>query len=123
MENMSYNIDYRKAAMEFKENGHTFKQLKEVFKITSQTYYNWVELQKRTGSLEIRKNETRKRKIDLTKLKQAIEEKPDAYLYELAKPFGCTIQAVFYALKKSKITYKKRLLHTQKNVKKNGKNI
>ena len=102
---MSYGIDYRKAAIEFKENEHTFKKLKEVFKITPQTYYNWLELEKETGSLKARKVEMRKRKIDLNKLKKAVKEKPDAYLYELAKPFNCTVQAVFYALEKSKITY------------------
>jgi len=120
---MSYSTDYRKTAIEFKEKGHTFKELKKVFKITPQTYYNWLELEKESGSLKARKVEMRKRKIDLTKLKQAIQEKPDAYLYELAKPFNCTIQAVFYALEKLKITYKKRLLHTPKNVKKLEPNI
>jgi transposase len=119
---MSYSIDFRKAAIEYKA-GHTFKELKKVFKITSQTYYNWLKLEKETGSFKKREVETRKCKIDLTKLKQAVEEKPDAYLYELAELFNCTVQAVFYALKKIKITYKKKLLHTQKNQKKNDRNI
>ncbi|MDO4570263.1 MAG: IS630 transposase-related protein [Planctomycetia bacterium] len=42
----------------------------------------------------------RRRKIDKEKLRQAVQEKPDAYLEELAKPSGCSVQAVFYALKK-----------------------
>ena len=33
-------------------------------------------------------------KIVTEELKQAIEEKPDAYLHELAEPFNCTSQAV-----------------------------
>jgi len=36
---MAYGIDYRKAAIEFKQNGNTFTQLKKVFKITPRTYY------------------------------------------------------------------------------------
>ena len=62
------------------------------------------------------------KKIDKEKLKQAVQEKPDAYLEELAKPFNCSIPAVFYALKKMGITLKKRRSLMQKNPKKNGKN-
>ncbi|MDR2006395.1 MAG: transposase, partial [Acidaminococcales bacterium] len=51
---MAYSLDYRKAAIEFKENGHTLVQLKETFKITAQTYYNWKKLESDTGSLQFR---------------------------------------------------------------------
>jgi hypothetical protein len=40
-------------------------------------------------------------------LKKAVQEKPDAYLHELAELFGCSAQAVFYMLKKMDITFKK----------------
>ena len=30
---MAYSIDYRKRAVEYKDSGHTFKELKEAFKI------------------------------------------------------------------------------------------
>jgi transposase len=109
MTNMSYSSDYRKVAIEYKQNGHTFEELKQVFKVTRQTYYNWLKLEEETGSLKKRNADSRNRKIDAQKLKQAVEEKPDAYLSELAELFGCTPQAVFYALKKLKITYKKNL--------------
>ena len=49
---------------------------------------------------------TRKRKIDREKLRQAVAEKPDAYLRELAEQFACTEQAVFYMLRKLDITLK-----------------
>jgi len=49
----------------------------------------------------------RNRKIDREKLRQAVAEKPDAYLRELAKQFDCTAQAVFYMLRKLGITLKK----------------
>jgi len=51
----------------------------------------------------------RKCKIDREKLRQAVAEKPDAYLLrELAKQFDCTSQAVFYMLRKLGITLKKK---------------
>ena len=76
---------------------------------------SWRKLLSETGSLEPQYRKTRSRKIDKEALKRAVEEKPDAYLSELAKPFGCTEQAVFYALKKMGITVKKNSIPTPKN--------
>ncbi len=103
---MAYSEDYRKAAIEFKQDGHTFTQLKEVFKITAKTYYEWVELLETTGSLNASE---RKGKIDMEKLELAIKEKPDAYLRELAAQFGVSTTAIHKKLKKHKITYKKNV--------------
>jgi transposase len=47
--------------------------------------------------------------------KQAVKEKPDAYLCELAQQFDCTPQAVFYILLKMKITVKKTFTHSEKS--------
>ena len=121
---MGYDEKYRARAVAFKKDGHTFKELKKVFKICSRTYYDWVALFEKHGVYCPEKEPQRKScKIVTEKLKQAIEEKPDAYLYELAEPFNCTPQAVFYALGKLQITYKKRHLPTQKNQKKNVKSF
>jgi len=117
---MAYSIDFIKKAVEFKQKGYTFKQLKEVFGVPSQTYYQW-EQRLENGFYDIKKpKQERKRKIDKEKLKQAIADKPDSYLYELAKPFGCSYQAVFTALKKMGITLKKRPLPIVKNPKRNA---
>jgi transposase len=105
---MSYSKDYRKRAVEYKEAGHTFKELKEAFKIPPETYYDWKE-KLESGYYEEKKKIERKRLIDKEKLASAVKEKPEAYLHELAEPFGCTPQAVHYALEKMKITYKKNV--------------
>lgn len=119
---MAYSVDYRKAAIEFKQSGHTFAQLKEVFKITARTYYQWLELLEKTGSLQFRNANERRGKIDLEELKLAVKEKPDAYLRELAAKFGVSTTAIHKRLAKHKITYKKRPSHTQKNQRKTGLN-
>jgi transposase len=36
-------MDYRKRAVAYKQEGHTFKQLREAFGIPSETYYQWKE--------------------------------------------------------------------------------
>ena len=120
---MAYSIDYRKAAIEFKQSGNTFAQLKRVFKITPRTYYQWLELQETTGSLQFRNASERRGKIDPDELKQALEEKPDAYLRELAVKFDVSVVAIHKRLKKLKITYKKRRSRTLKNPRKTERNI
>lgn len=121
---MAYDKKFRERAIAFKESGATFKQLKEVFGIDNKTYVAWVKLKCETGSVVSEKSHNpRKRKIDPEKLKQAVKDKPDAYLEELAKPFGCTAQAVFYALQRLNLTYKKRHLPTRKSRRKNELSI
>jgi len=87
--------------------GHTGKELYEAFKIYPSEVNKWRKLLKETGSLKPQYRKTRARKIDLKKLEQAIKDRPDAYLSELAEEFGCTKQAIFYALKRLQITLKK----------------
>jgi transposase len=53
--------------------------------------------------------------IDSQKLQSFVREYPDAYLREIAKEFGSTLQAVFYACKRLKISLKKRP-HITRNV-------
>jgi transposase len=112
---MAYSIDYRKKAIEYWEKGCSKDELYDVFGIYPARIYEWKNHKEKTGSLKAQYPKTRKRKIDLEKLEQAVERKPDAYLSELAKEFDCTESAIFYALKRLKITVKKNSTHTPKN--------
>jgi transposase len=112
---MTYSADYRKVAISFKQGGHTFKELKEVFKITPRTYYQWVETLETSGNVKVEIKQTRKRKIDPDALKKAVEEKPDAYLRELSEMFDCSTTAVYKRLVNLGFTYKKRHLPIQKS--------
>jgi hypothetical protein len=38
---MAYDEKYRMGAVSYEDSGHTFKELKEIFKITGRTYYQW----------------------------------------------------------------------------------
>ncbi len=105
---MAYSVDFRKRAIEYIDEGHTYKELYEAFKIYPSAIASWRKLLDGTGSLEPQYDQRDStRKIDMSKLEQAVKEKPDAYLEELAAQFGCTKQAVFYALKRLELTYKK----------------
>ena len=115
---MAYSLDFIKSAVEYKRKGHTFKQLEEAFEISSATYYDWVK-KLGNGHYDIKVKRERNSKIDKNALRQAVAEKPDSFLCELAEQFNCTPSAVFYALKKLKITRKKRHLPIRKNPKRN----
>jgi transposase len=104
---MAYSIDFRKRVIEFMDEGHTGKELYAAFKIYQSTVNNWRTLLEKTGSLEPQYLKTREGKINLEKLKQELERKPDLTLPELAKIFNCTKQSIDAACKKLKITRKK----------------
>jgi transposase len=120
---MAYSLDFRKRALDFMDEGHTYAQLYESFKIYPAAIEDWRKLLEETGSLKPKYRKTRKGKIDKEALKRAVEEKPDAYLSELAKLFDCTEQAVFYALKKLNITLKKRVSSIRNARRKHGRHI
>jgi len=120
---MAYDEKYRRKAIAYKEAGHTFKELKEVFGIYPTTYYQWKNRLETTGSLEYIPPATRKRKIDNEALKRVVEEQPDLYLRELAEIFDCSLQAIDKKLKKLGITHKKRHSRTPKNQRKSERGI
>ena len=119
---MAYSIDYIKRAVAYRQEGHTFKELTETFGIPSATYYDWDE-KLNSGYYEIAIKRERRRKIDKEMLRQAVADKPDAFLKELAEQFDCTVPAVFYALQKLDISRKKNYLPITKNPKKSGRSI
>ena len=124
MINMIYNEKFKSRAVAFKDSGHTFKQLHEIFGICNYSYYKWKKNKEITGYYAPKKEKaTRIRKIDSEALKLALQDKPDAYLRELAEKFDCSITAIHKRLKQLKITYKKRLSPIRRNPKKPELNI
>jgi transposase len=112
---MAYSKDYRERAIAYLDEGHTYEELYETFKVYPSRIAEWRKLLNETGDLKPQYRKTRSRKIDLEKLEQALERKPDAYLSELAAQFNCTEQAIHYALKRLKTTVKKNSIHTPKS--------
>jgi transposase len=119
---MAYSRDFIKRAVAYRQEGHTFEQLREAFGIPSATYYDWEE-KLDNGYYNIKIKRERHRKIDKEALKQAVAEKPDAFLREYAQQFNCTSTAIHYALENLSITRKKRLLPIPKNPNRSGPNI
>lgn len=105
---MSYSKDLRERAVKYYNAGHTLKETSEVFGTSINAISQWVKKYKETGDLSNKPLNRGFKKIDPEKLILFVEENPDAFLKEIAEEFECSIEAVRQAMKKLKITRKKR---------------
>ena len=119
---MTKNLEEKR--LNIKDNEHTFEQLKEIFGISSSTYYKWKKNKVNSGFYVLPKiaKATRRRKVDPDVLMKIVEENPDLFLHEIAQKFNCSVVAIFKRLKQQKMTLKKRHSHIQKNPNKQEKN-
>lgn len=107
--------------IEYKDAGHTFKEVKEAFRVDSKRYYSWKKQLEKTGSLEYKPPKERYGKVNKKELMRLLEEHPDWYLREFAEKFDVCLQAIDKIFKKLGITRKKNLIYIRKNLKKAGK--
>ena len=104
---MSYDIKFRRRAIEYWNGGHSKRARAEVFKVSTFTLQQWKNQLNETGNMEPKKRRETWRKIEPTKLMEFTEQHPDAYLIEIADEFGCSDVAVLKALRRLKISRKK----------------
>lgn len=104
---MSYDIKYRRRALEYLGEGHTYRETAAVFSISTSTLVKWKSQLKEKGTLAPKQRRQTWRKIDPEKLREYVAEHPDAYQHEIAAAFGVRLYAIQRALKRLKITRKK----------------
>ena len=104
---MSYPIKYRKRVIEYRQEGHTLEETSNIFAVAISTIRRWEQQLKEKGDLETKALNRTFKKIAPEKLKEYIDEHPDAYLKEIAEVFGCSDTAIRKALKRLNITRKK----------------
>jgi transposase len=120
---MAYDKVFRKRVIEYKDAGHTFKEVEEAFGVDSKRYYSWKKQLEQTGSLESKKPKERCGKINKEELLRLLKEHPDWYLREFAEKLNVCLQSIDKMLKKIGVTRKKKRLLILKNRKKTEKNI
>lgn len=103
---MSYSLDLRKKVIDYVENGGSITKAAALFNIGRATIYRWLGREK----LEATKVKHRQRKLDWKALSKDVQENPEARLRDRAEKFGVRPSAICYALKKMKITRKKKEL-------------
>ena len=100
---MTYSISFRRHVLAIKDReGLTFSQAADRFSVGIASLVRW--------SAKLEPKEYRRErglKIDLEKLAQDVRDYPDAYQYERAARFGVTPKAIWQALRKLGVTYKK----------------
>lgn len=113
---MSYPVKYRERVVEYHKENHTLEETHQVFKVAISTIRKWEKQLKEEGHLENKPLNRGYKKIDSEKLRKYVEEHPDAYQSEMAEVFGCCTSAIQQALKRLKITRKKKTTryHEQK---------
>ena len=115
---MSYSRKYRELTIGYRKAGHTLEETHQVFKVSISTIREWEKRLKGTGDLAKNELHRKFRKIDPEKLKTYVEEHPDAYQSEMAQAFGCSESGIRDALRRHKITRKKRQRGTGSRIRK-----
>lgn len=118
-----YSIDLRIRVLEYIEETKDKAKASKLFQVSMSTIYRWIARKAETGNLNPSPKKAYKKKIEDQKLIAYVEQHPDHFLSEIAAHFGTTLQAVFYALKRLKITRKKKLRSTRKGVLKQGNSL
>ena len=116
---MSYSKKYRERTIEYRQAGHTLEETHQTFKVSRSTIQEWEKQLKETGDLGKKKLHRSFRKIDPEKLKAYVAKHPDAYQSEMAKAFGCSESGIRDALRRHKITRKKRQPAIRSRISKN----
>lgn len=117
-----YSLDLRERVVQYLEKGNDKESAAEFFSVGIATIYRWLRQRKKLGSIQPIKRERAYQKIDNEQLKEYVEAHPDHFLSEIARHFNLTPQAIFYALKRLKITRKKRLRFIRKEMKSSESN-
>ena len=115
---MSYSRKYRERTIEYRQAGHTLEETHQIFKVSRSTIQIWEKQLKETGDLGKKELHRSFRKIDSEKLKIYVAEHPDAYQSEMAKAFGCSESGIRDALRRHKLTRKKRRPATRSRISK-----
>ncbi|WP_440864020.1 IS630 transposase-related protein [Symbiopectobacterium purcellii] len=115
---MSYSIDFRRKVISTRKNeGLSIRETAKHFRIGPASVSRWI------NQIESKASTTRQRKIDKSELIKDVEQYPDAYQKERAERFGVCQKAIWQALKKLGLTYKKKLYVIRKPTKTPGRDF
>jgi transposase len=106
---MCYSLDFRKRVFAVqKKEELTFLQTSERFHVPMRTLFRW---QRRLEPKTTRNKPATK--IDMAALQRDVKRYPDKYQYERAREFGVTQGAIWFALRRLDVSYKKNSVPSQ----------
>jgi len=118
---MSYDPIFRERAVKYRE-GRSVSEACEAFGISNTAINSWQKQYEETGSLEKKPLDRKPRKIDDEQLRKDVHSRPDDFNWERAERFSCSSEGIRKALKRLKITRKKKRLPTRRSPRESGKN-
>jgi putative transposase len=104
-----YSIDLRERVIGFIDEGGSKAEACRIFKIGHNTIYLWIRQRKDRGTIKPKpRGKYKVRLLDDVELSKYVKEHPDATLIEMAKDFSVSHVAIWKALRRLKITRKKK---------------
>ena len=113
-----YSQDLRKRVLKYLEKNNDKQAASILFQVGIATVYRWVARKKKQGNVKPFRRKYAYKRIDDQLLIEYVKAYPDNFLCEIGRHFSLTPQAIFYALKRLKITRKKKLRFITKGMKK-----
>jgi transposase len=117
-----YTKDFKEKVIVY-ANKHTAKATCEVFGIGMRTVFRWKKKLRDTGNLNRAPLNRKFRKLDPEKLVEYVKAHPDAYVWEIAEHCAVSPACVDKALKKQKITLKKKRGPTRSGMRRGVRSI
>ena len=119
MSTSPYSLDLREKVIKFLISGNSQRSASQVFNISKTTVSTWFVRYKTDGNYAAKKRLGAQPKIEISKFIKYVEENPNSTASLIGKHFCMTRSGAHYWLKKLTFSYKKKLLATWKQVKKN----
>jgi len=116
---MAYSLDMRQRALELVKEGKSKTEISRMFGVSRTSVLRWEKRASRGELAAIYPKERGGWRVDDEKLKAYVAKHPDAYQAEIADAIGAKENTVCRALKRLKISRKKRLHSTGNGMKKN----
>ena len=105
---MGYSEKYKIRTIEYRHTGHTLEETHKIFKVAITTIRVWEKQLRETGGFKKKELHRSFRKINPERLKAYLAEHPDSYQREMAEAFKCSESGIRNALRRHKITRKKK---------------
>ena len=105
---MAYDKKYKQRAIEYHLEGNNTRTTAKTFKISTNTLNTWLKEYREHGEFTIKPKPANNTKLTEQALLEYYANNVDSYQEEAAKHFGVSQSGISRALKRLKITRKKR---------------
>jgi len=105
---MAYDNKFKKRTVEYHLEGNSVRKVAKTFNISPNTLNTWLKEYKEHGEFLVKPKPANNTKLTEEALLAYFEENDDSYQTETAKHFGVSQSGVSRALKRLKISRKKR---------------